>query len=77
MAQLILKGIGPEIIHALERRATQHGRSLEEEHRALLEAVLMPAPSRDSFKDALLSMPNVGEEADFARDRDLGRSVEL
>ncbi len=77
MAQLILNGLDPQILHALERQATQHGRSLEEEHRALLQAALAPSPPRRSFKDILLSMPNVGEDADFARNDDLGRSVEL
>ena len=77
MAQLIVNGLDPKILHELERRATQHGRSLEEEHRALLQAVLTPSEPRRSFKDVLLAMPNVGEDADFARDVDPGRSVEF
>ena len=77
MAQLIVDGLDPEILHELERRATEHGRSLEEEHRALLQSLLAPSTPRRSFKDVLLSMPDVGEDADFFRDLDHGRSLEL
>lgn len=32
---------------------------------------------QDGFKEALLSMPDVGDDVIFQRDRDVGRPVEL
>jgi plasmid stability protein len=66
VAELLVRDLEEELVRALQVRAAKHGRSAEAEHRAILEAALMPA--RD-FKAFLLSMPNVGEDADFERDR--------
>ncbi|MCW8088501.1 FitA-like ribbon-helix-helix domain-containing protein [Sabulicella glaciei] len=43
MAQLLLSDVGEETIRRLEKRAAVHGRSAEEEHRAILERALAPA----------------------------------
>ena len=68
MPQLILRQIEEKIVRKLKERAGQHGISVEEEHRRILrEALLVPARKRRSFKDYLLSMPNVGEDKDFER----------
>lgn len=76
MAQLIVRNLEEEIVRALKLRAAQSGRSAEEEHREILRRALGPRSSR-SFKDALTAMPDVGDDADFARSDDLGREVEL
>ncbi len=49
MGQLLVRDIDDWIIRALERRAAAHGRSVEAEHRAILEAAL--APDQESFFD--------------------------
>jgi plasmid stability protein len=72
MAQLIVRELDEAVVQALKARAAKRGVSAEAEHRAILREVLLRGPSR-SFKDALLAMPDVGEEADFVIERDLDR----
>ena len=72
MAQLIVRELEDAVVRALKIRAAKRGVSAEAEHRAILRAVLLRRPGR-SFKDALLSMPDVGEDADFVIERDLDR----
>jgi antitoxin FitA len=66
MANLIVRNLDPTIVTALKRRATQHGRSAEAEHRILLETALLQPPRR-SFAQALAAIPNAGRDEDFAR----------
>lgn len=47
MAQLVVRNLDPEIVRRLRVRAASAGRSGEEEHRRILEAVL--APDRSNF----------------------------
>jgi plasmid stability protein len=77
VGQLIVRNLEDEIVVALKRRAARHGRSAEAEHRAILRAVLGGESDRPSFKDFLLSMPNVGLDDDFAAPRDLPREVDV
>jgi plasmid stability protein len=49
----------------------------EAEHREILRQALLPAEKRKPFKDLLLAMPQVGDDADFERASDRGRDVEL
>ncbi len=72
MAQLIVRDLEESVVHALKLRAAKKGVSAEAEHRAILREVLLRRTSR-SFKEALLAMPDVGTDADFAIDRDLDR----
>ena len=72
MAQLIVRDLEEAVVRALKLRAAKRGVSAEAEHRAILRAVLLRRPGR-SFKEALLSMPDVGDDADFVMDRDLDR----
>ena len=72
MPQLIVRDLEESIVRALKLRAAKKGVSAEAEHRAILREVLLRRSSR-SFKEALLSMPNVGKDSDFAFDRDLDR----
>jgi plasmid stability protein len=72
MAQLIVRELEEAVVRALKLRAAKKGVSAEAEHRAILREVLLRRSSR-SFKEALLAMPDVGEDTDFAIDRDLDR----
>ena len=72
MAQLIVRELDEAVVRALKVRAAKKGVSAEAEHRAILREVLLRQSSR-SFKKALLAMPNVGKDADFAIDRNLDR----
>lgn len=75
--QLIVRNLEEEVVRELKLRAARHGRSAEAEHREILRQVLLPAEERKPFKEFLLSMPPVGEDADFERVQDHGREVDL
>jgi plasmid stability protein len=77
MAQLLVRDIEPEIARELKLRAARHGHSAEEEHRQILRDALREAGSPVSLKELLLEIPDVGEDRDFERPPDRGRSVEL
>ena len=72
---VIVRNLDDDVILALKRRAARHGRSSEAEHRAILREVLAEERVCPSFKDFLLSMPDVGEDEDFEAPRDLPRDV--
>ena len=76
MSQLIVRNLETEVVEALKERAGRHGRSAEAEHREILRRALLPEPV-EGLKAVLLDMPDVGEDADFERIRDLPRPVEL
>jgi plasmid stability protein len=76
MAQLIVRELEEPVVRALKLRAAKKGVSAEAEHRAILREVLLRRSSR-SFKEALLAMPDVGTDADFAIERDLDRDDAL
>jgi len=65
------------LVRALKARAARNHRSAEAEHREILREALMPRRRRRTIKEVILAMPDVGEDADFARDRDMGRKVRL
>ena len=69
MANLIVRNIDDDIANALKARASQHGISAEAEHRRILQQVLT-RPKKKSFVDVLAQIPDVGEDADFARVQD-------
>lgn len=50
MAQLIVRNVDEELVARLKRRAAEHGRSAEAEHREILREVLKDEPRR-SFKE--------------------------
>jgi len=77
MAQLIVRGLEEDIVLALKRRAAEHGRSAEAEHREILRDALAPKPPRRSLKELLLAMPDVGDDSIFERPLDYGRNVDL
>ncbi|WP_199103935.1 hypothetical protein [Aquitalea sp. ASV11] len=63
---LVVRNVEEEVAAALKQQAAAHGHSMEAEHREILRAALQ-RPKRRSFVDVLLSMPDVGEDADFER----------
>ena len=65
---LVVRNVDEDLAAALKVQAAAHGHSMEAEHRAILRAALAPTKRR-SFAEVLGSMPNVGEDADFERDR--------
>jgi len=77
MAQLLVRGIESDVVRELKIRAARHGHSAEEEHRQILREALRGCASAKSLKELLLEMPEVGEDRDFKRPEDRGRSVEL
>lgn len=78
MAQLIVRGLDEDIVQALKRRAADHGRSAEAEHREILRDALAPKPPRRSIKEHLLAMPQGEDDEElFERPLDYGRDVDL
>lgn len=67
MSQLIVRNLSPKLVARLKRRAAEHGRSAEAEHRAILEQALLGSDA--SLKAVLAEMPDLGEDADFVRPR--------
>ena len=65
---LVVRNVEEDVAAALKQQAAAHGHSMEAEHREILRAALQ-RPKRRSFVEVLLSMPNVGEDADFERGR--------
>lgn len=76
MAQLIVRNVADGVVEALKARAAAHGRSAEAEHREILIAALMGPAAGKSLWDWLTQMPDVGDDADFVRQRDLPREVD-
>jgi antitoxin FitA len=75
MPQLLVRDVPQEIVEALKRRAAQHGRSAEAEHRLILEQTLRAG--RAGFRDRAAALRAAtsgrisGESADLIRqDRD-------
>lgn len=77
MAQLIVRDLDDDIVQALKRRAVEHGRSAEAEHRQILRDALAPKQPRRTIKELLLAMPDVGDDSLFERPLDFGRDVDL
>jgi len=73
----VVRNIEEEVVRALKLRAASSGRSAEAEHREILRQALLPEKDRRSFKDFLLSMPDVLDDADLERIVDYGREVDL
>lgn len=68
MAQLMVRNLPDDIVLALKQRAAKRNRSAEQEHREILAAALQ-RPRRKRLAEVLASMPDVGEDTDFARDQ--------
>jgi plasmid stability protein len=75
MPQLLVRDVPRDVVEALKRRAADHGRSAEAEHRAILEKALRAG--REGFRDRAARLREatrgriVGESAELIRqDRD-------
>ncbi|WP_186192838.1 FitA-like ribbon-helix-helix domain-containing protein [Burkholderia gladioli] len=66
MANLLVRNVDEMLVQILRERAAAHGQSAEAEHREILARALRE-PQRKTFAQVLMSMPNVGSDADFAR----------
>jgi plasmid stability protein len=84
VAQLLVRNLDPGVVKKLRLKAARAGVSMEEEHRRILRGALGVGPGkgralpgkksgrkrpRMDFKQFLLSMPNVGDDRVFERDR--------
>ena len=78
MRQLHVRNVPDEVVTRLKQQAVRHGRSMEAEHRLILEHALFPERRRGR---PLLEVLQAGPfaEPDFApeRARDHGRDVDL
>ena len=63
MANLLVRNVDDSIVQSLREQAAANGRSAEAEHRAILAAAL-GRPKRKTFAQVLMSMPDVGDDAD-------------
>ena len=70
---MIVRNLEEHLVRQLKVRAARRGRSAEAEHREILREALKPRGGAKTLKQRLLEMPAVGEDADFARPRDVGR----
>jgi plasmid stability protein len=71
MAQLVVRNLEDSLVHRLRQRAAEEGVSAEEEHRRILRRALLSAEEEFPDLKALLIMPDVGEDEDFTRLRQL------
>jgi plasmid stability protein len=76
MAQLIVRDIDKTIVSALKRRAAEHGRSAEAEHREILRDALKASPTR-SLKAHLLGLHDAAHDVALDVPRDRARTVRL
>ena len=76
MANLLVRGVDDALVQSLREQAAAHGRSAEAEHREILARALR-GPKKRSFAEALMSMPEVGEDADFERVDDSGEATRV
>ena len=67
--QLLVRDVDPELVQALKQRAAANNRSVESEHRQILQQALK-GTNRVPLSEALLKIPPVGEDSDFAREDD-------
>jgi len=66
MPDLLVRNIDEGLVRTLKEHAGAHGRSAEAEHRAILAAALSQ-PRKRGFAEVVAAMPDVGDDADFAR----------
>ncbi|ALL65406.1 DNA-binding protein [Paraburkholderia caribensis MBA4] len=69
MANLLVRNLDDALVQNLREQAAAHGRSVEAEHREILAQALFQ-PRKLSFAELLMSMPDVGDDADFERRND-------
>jgi antitoxin FitA len=75
MSQLLVRGVSAEVAEALKRRAAEHGRSAEAEHRIILEEALRPGRAgfwerAAALREATRGRISIGSEELIRQDRD-------
>lgn len=77
MPSLVVRNVDPELMRQLKRKAVEHGRSAEEEHREILRNALgEKRADLPDFKAMLMAIPS-GHDDLFQRDRSTGRKIDL
>ena len=71
-SQLLVRDVDPDLVKALKQRAAANNRSAESEHREILEQALT-GTNRIPLSEALMKIPSVGKDSDFAREDDSGQ----
>ncbi len=77
MAQLHVRNVPDDLVAALKERATGNRRSMEAEHRNILEEVLRPTFTKKRMLEALQGLAWDDPEFRPERSRDTGRPVDL
>jgi plasmid stability protein len=77
VAQLHVRNVPDDLVAALKERAFRNRRSMEAEHRTILEEVLWPTCSKKSMLEALQGLAWDEPEFQPERARDDDRLVEL
>jgi plasmid stability protein len=77
MAQLHVRNVPDDLVAALKERAGRNRRSMEAEHRNILEEVLRPAFTKKRMLEALQGLAWDDPEFQPERSRDTGRPVNL
>jgi plasmid stability protein len=77
VAQLHVRNVPDELVAALKERAARNRRSMEAEHRHLLEEALRPSYSKRRMLEALQGLAWDDPEFRPERSRDSGRPVDL
>ncbi len=75
LTQLMVRKLDPELVAALKRRAAEHGRSMEAEHREILREALTPGRRTfwdqvDAFRREVRLPAGVDTTAMIREDRD-------
>ncbi len=78
MAQLLVRDVADETVRRLKERAKAHGRSVEAEHRVILEEAVKPPMTTQEWLAGLQELSWLGElDPEELRDRDyLGREFD-
>ena len=77
MAQIIVRKLEDEVVQRLREEAAREGVSAEEEARRILRRSLLKEEPAMSFKEFLLTMPDVDDDSIFERPSSTPRAVEL
>lgn len=77
MAQIIVRKLEDEVVRRLREEAAREGVSAEEAARRILRRSLLKDEPVMSFKEFLLTMPDIGDDSIFDRPRSKPRTVEL
>ena len=75
MAQLLVRDVPQEVVEALKRRAAEHGRSADAEHRLIFEEALRAGRTgvrqrAAALREATHGRISVGSEELIRQDRD-------